>query len=108
MSTRTYISDIAGGTATVTIQMQEKGTLKQVQLNGVSAAAGSYEVSLSPASQIGTAAPTADVICRQRISGTAGAFSGQWDVSVPIVPFQSVYVHCTGAANVGEANLIVA
>jgi hypothetical protein len=102
---RTYNQDIAGGTASVTIQAQAKQTFKAVSVNGVSAAAGSYEISLSPSSQIGTAAPTADVIARYRISATAGGFQSVIPVNFTVVAFQSVYVHCTGAGNVGQVIL---
>lgn len=107
-NTRSYVVDIPGGTATTTVQIQAKGTLKRIALNAVAAAAGSYEVSLSATSQIGTAAPTKDVIARLRIAAaTTGFASLVLDVSVPVVAFQSIYIHCTGAANVGEAVLLV-
>ena len=105
MPVRTYIVDIAGGTATATVQMQGKQTFNQVTVNGVSAAAGSYEVSKSPTSQIGTAQPTADVIARYRVSGTAGAFAQVIPAKFSVVAFESIYVHCTGAGNVGEVIL---
>jgi aspartate ammonia-lyase len=106
MASRTYTADIAGGTATVTIQIQANATISEVALNCVSAAAGSYEVSLNPLSQIGTAQPTSDVIGRMRVQGAAGWQQVQWNVRVPVKAFQNVYVHCTGAGNVGEAMLI--
>jgi aspartate ammonia-lyase len=99
---RTYVADIAGGTATASIQMQAKQTFAGIAINGVNAAVGSYEVSKSATSQIGTAQPTQDVIARFRISGTAGQFAQVIPVKVPVVAFQSLYVHCTGAGNIGD------
>jgi len=107
VASRTYSVDIAGGTATATIQMQAKGTITGVQLNCVSAAAGSYEVSLGSASQIGTTAPDNNVIGRMRVQGAAGWQQVFFPVKVPVTAFQNVYVHCTGAGNVGEANIII-
>lgn len=105
---RNYVVDIAGGTATATVQIQARDTITAVNLNCISAAAGTYEVSLSPSPQIGTAQPTSDVIARMRIQGAAGWQNMTIPVNVPVVAFQNVYLHCTGAGNVGEANLIFA
>lgn len=107
VATRTYIADLPGGTATTTIQIQGNGTLKTIQLSMVAAAAGSIEVSLAPSSQIGTAQPTQEVLMRARLSATAGQIAMLLPVSVPLKSFQSVYVHQTGAGNVGEVNLVV-
>jgi hypothetical protein len=107
MASRTYSVDIAGGTATATVQIQASGTITGVELNCVSAAAGSYEVSLGSASQIGVAAPDYNVIGRMRVNGAAGWQQVLFPVKVPVKTFQNVYIHCTGAGNVGEANLIV-
>lgn len=105
---RVYVADIPGGTATTTIQIQDKCTAKAACFSFVSAAAGSYELSLSATSQIGTAQPTKDVLARVRISATAGPSGwAEMPLNVALVPFQSVYVHCTGAANVGQVNLMV-
>lgn len=95
---RAYTADIAGGTATVTIQMQERQTLKQAVVSWVPTAAAKLEMSTSPTSQIGTAQPTADVVFRLTGSGTAaGANITPIPISVPVVAFQSIYVHTTGA-----------
>jgi hypothetical protein len=104
MAGKNYVNDIAGGTATVTQQMTATGTLKEWIVNGVSAAAGSYELSLSGTSQIGTAAPDSNVLARYRISGTAGAFAQR--IPLPKTPLKILnyfYIHCTGAGNVGTS-----
>lgn len=103
---RVYNADLPGGTATTTIQMQGKQTLKQAFFSVVNAAAGSIELSTISTSQIGTAQPTEQVVLRLRVSGTAGPAQ---NVSVPIAlsvqPFQSIYVHQTGAGNLGQVVL---
>src|ERR1700747_469603 len=106
MAARAYVVDIAGGTATATVQIQATQTLKSMTLTWVNAAAGKIELSLSSTSQIGTAQPDNNVLAR--VSASAGANSQTADV--PITPtsvkaFQSVYVHCTGAGNLGTAIL---
>lgn len=102
---RTYVVDIAGGTATASVQMQGKQTFQGIAFNGVSAAAGSYEISTSATSQIGTAQPTQDVVARFRISATAGGFQTVIPLKLAVVAFQTLYIHCTGAGNVGEVIL---
>lgn len=102
---RPYIVDIAGGTATATIQIQGAQTLKNATFSWLNAAAGKLELSLSGTSQIGTAQPDNNVIAR--ISASAGANTAAVNVpiSVPVKAFQSVYVHCTGAGNLGTLTL---
>lgn len=101
---RSYVADIAGGTATVTIQIQGRQTFKNWTVSAANAAAGKIELSLSGTSQIGTAQPDSNVIARISL-----AASGQSNITVPInmpaVAFQSVYVHCTGAGNLGTSIL---
>src|SRR4051794_5289778 len=104
MANRTYVCDIAGGTATATIQMTGRQTLKQIQLTYVNAAAGKIEVSTVSASQIGTAQPTAGVIARFSV-GASGQTSSRMDINVPVQPFENIYVHCTGAGNLGTITL---
>lgn len=101
---RQYVVDIAGGTATATVQMQATQKLRRVDFTWVNAAAGKIELSLSGTSQIGTAQPDNNVLAR--VSASAGA--NQAYASIPLVnasvkAFQSVYVHCTGAGNLGTA-----
>lgn len=102
---RQYVADIAGGTATVTIQIQQKQTLKNLTLSWLNAAAGKIELSISGTSQIGTAQPDVNVLAR--VSCSAGANESQvtLPINLPVIAFQSVYIHCTGAGNLGTAVL---
>jgi hypothetical protein len=105
MAARQYVVDIAGGTATATVQMQGKQTLKRLVLSWVNAAAGKIELSLSGTSQIGTAQPDNNVIARVSCSAGANQAVAAFDINVPVNPFQSIYLHCTGAGNLGTAVL---
>jgi hypothetical protein len=100
---RSYIADIAGGTATVTIQAQASQTLKNASFTGVPAAAGKYELSYSATSQIGTAQPDSNVIARVSLGvlTSGGSFGINIPIRMPVKAFQSIYVHCTGAGNLG-------
>lgn len=100
MAARTYIADLPGGTATTTIQITGKQTLKQAVLSWINAAAGKIEISTVSASQIGTAQPTPDVIARLSV-GAAGQTLARIDINVPVNPFENLYVHQTGAGNLG-------
>lgn len=102
---RAYIADIAGGTATATIQVQGRQTFKSWSVSWVNAAAGKIELSLSGTSQIGTAQPDINVIARVSCSAGANTATIQVPVSIPVVAFQSIYVHCTGAGNLGTSIL---
>jgi hypothetical protein len=104
---RAYVADIAGGTATVTIQIQGTQTLKSATFSGVGAAAGKYELSYSGTSQIGTAQPDNNVIARISLGvlTSGGTFAVQLPISMPVKAFQSIYVHCTGAGNLGTVIL---
>jgi len=106
---RTYITDIPGGTATTPITMTQNQSLSQCVLSFLSAAAGKIELSVSPTSQIGTAAPTEDVLARVNCSGTAGNVVVALDLSrctkKAVKAFQVVYIHQTGAGNLGTVNL---
>ena len=104
---RTYVADIAGGTATVTVQMQATQTLKSATWSGVGAAAGKWELSLSGTSQIGTAQPDSNVIARISLGvlTSGGTFAVQQPISLPVKAFQSIYVHCTGSGNLGTLTL---
>lgn len=104
MAARTYIADIPGGTATTTIQITGKQTLKQLVYSGINAAAGKVELSTVSASQIGTAQPTPDVVVRLS-SGSSGQTFARVDINLPVNPFENVYVHCTGAGNLGTVTL---
>jgi hypothetical protein len=104
MASRSYIADLPGGTATTTIQMTGRQTLKVVDLSFINAAAGKIEVSTVSASQIGTAQPTQDVVARVSV-GSSGQTALQLDVNLPVDPFQNIYVHQTGAGNLGTITL---
>ncbi len=102
---RSYIVDIAGGTATATVQMQAKQTLKRLILTWANAAAGKIELSTSGTSQIGTAQPDTNVLARVSCNaGTNEAFA-DIPISLPVIAFQSIYIHCTGTGNLGTAIL---
>jgi hypothetical protein len=102
---RAYIADVAGGTATATIQVQGRQTFKNWNISWVNAAAGKIELSLSGTSQIGTAQPDINVIARVSASAGLNTATAQIPISVPAVAFQSIYVHCTGAGNLGTSVL---
>ena len=102
---RAYIADIAGGTATATIQIQASQTLKNFVVSWVNAAAGKIELSLSGTSQIGTAQPDTNVLARVSCSAGANQAAVNVPINAPVKAFQSVYVHCTGAGNLGTAVL---
>lgn len=105
---RNYIADLPGGTATTAIQATESGTLRAAVFSFLSTAAGKIELSMSPASQIGTAQPTSDVLARLNCSGTAGNVAIVIPLAVRLKPFQSIYVHSTGAGNLGNVTLSTA
>jgi hypothetical protein len=101
---RVYVVDIAGGTATATVQMQAKQTLKNLTLSWINAAAGKIELSYSSTSQIGTAQPDSNVLARVSV-GSSGQSAVTIPINMPVIAFQSIYVHCTGAGNLGTATL---
>ena len=104
---RTYVADIAGGTATATIQCQQTQTLKNATFSWTPAAAGKYELSYSSTSQIGTAQPDSNVIARINIGvTTSGGSAGVTiPINMPVKAFTNIYVHCTGAGNLGTVTL---
>lgn len=105
MAARAYVADIAGGTATVTVQIQATQTLREMALSWVNAAAGKIELSLSSTSQIGTAQPDSNVLARASCSAGANQATQRFTLSQPVKAFQSIYIHCTGAGNLGTAVL---
>jgi hypothetical protein len=105
---RQYVCDIAGGTATATIQVQQKQTLKLFTVTALNAAAGKIELSTSGTSQIGTAQPDVNVIARVSLGSAAAGNSSICAVipiNLPVTAFQSLYIHCTGSGNLGTAVL---
>lgn len=101
---RPYVADLPGGTATTSVQLTAKSTVKRVLLTFLSTAAGKIEISRSSASQIGTASPTRDVLARVNCSGTAGNVVVYVDLIANNV-FQQLdylYIHQTGSGNLGD------
>jgi hypothetical protein len=105
MAARSYVVDIAGGTATATVQIQATQTLSRMDLTWVNAAAGKIELSLSSTSQIGTAQPDSNVLARASCSAGANTAYATFALRQPVKAFQSIYIHCTGAGNLGTAVL---
>ena len=105
MANRSYVVDIVGGTATATVQCQARQTLKSLLLSWANAAAGKIEVSFSATSQIGTAQPDSNVVARVSCSAGTNEAVVQVPINMPVIAFQSIYVHCTGAGNLGTAVL---
>ena len=106
MAARAYVADIAGGTATATIQIQGTQTLTSFCWSAMNVATGKYELSYSSSSQIGTAQPDSNVIARVSIgANTTGNTAGTFPIRMPVKAFQSVYVHCTGSGNLGTVVL---
>ena len=105
MAARSYIADVAGGTATGTIQAQGTQTLRNATFSWVNAAAGKIELSYSSTSQIGTAQPDSNVVARVSASAGANTAAVNIPIKMPVKAFQSIYVHCTGAGNLGSVTL---
>jgi len=107
MAARAYVVDTSGA-ATSTVQIQGTQTFTECDISVSNIAAGKVEVSLSSTSQIGTAQPDSNVLCRFNISagGATGPTSfGSYKLNQPVKAFQSIYVHQTGAANLGTVVL---
>lgn len=100
MANRQYIADLPGGTASTTIQVTGKQTLKTMLVSFINAAAGKIELSTVAASQIGTSQPTQDVIARLSV-GSSGQSVLEAKINLPVSPFQNIYVHQTGTGNLG-------
>lgn len=105
MAARSYIVDVAGGTATATVQIQGRQTLRRASISWANAAAGKIELSYSSTSQIGTAQPDNNVVARVSASAGANLAVAVIDINMPVQAFQSIYVHCTGAGNLGTVVL---
>jgi len=108
MAARAYNVDLTGGTTSYTIQVQGTQTLTEVDMTFANIAAGKIEVSLASTSQIGTAQPDSNVLCRANVA--AGGATGpvtfaSFKINAPVKAFQSVYVHQTGAGNLGNVCL---
>lgn len=105
---RSIVTSIAGGTATATIQVPLSGKVTEVDMSAVTAAAGTWELSKSSTSQIATTSPDVSVLARMRIGATAGgnAFN-KFVINMPVKILDNLYLHCTGAGNVGELTLVI-
>lgn len=104
---RTIVTSIAGGTATATIQMPQTGRIAGVLFSIVTAAAGSWELSKSSTSQIATTTPDVSVLARARIGATAGNMTVYVPLDAHVKILDYLYLHCTGAGNVGEVCLFI-
>lgn len=108
MAGRNYVCDVAGGTATATIQIQGSQTFKSFFVSALNAAAGKIELSLSSTPQIGTAQPDSNVLARVSLGSAAAGNSSivcNVPIKAPVKAFQSIYIHCTGAGNLGTVVL---
>ena len=108
MAARAYVVDLAGGTASYTIQVQGTQTLTEADITIANIAAGKVEVSLSSTSQIGTAQPDSNVLCRANVAAggaTGPTYWASFKLNQPVKAFQSIYVHQTGAGNLGTVVL---
>jgi hypothetical protein len=99
---RILVTSVAAA-ATTTIQVPNSGTIREVSFSIVTAAAGSWELSKSSTSQIATTAPDVSVLARSRIGATAGNMQNRFELNVPVKTLDYLYIHTTGAGNVGEA-----
>lgn len=73
----------------------------------VTAAAGSWELSANGTSQIATTSPDIGVLARARIGATAGNMPLTFLLNRAVKQLDNLYLHCTGAGNVGELTLII-
>lgn len=103
---RSYAISLAAASSN-SVQLQKAGTIKRIYLSMVTAAAGSVEVSSSSVSQIASAAPTSEVIARMRIGATAGMQNAVIPVNIKVNAFDYIYIHTTGAGNVGEITFLM-
>jgi len=90
-----------------TIQMPQTGTIRGVLLSAVTAAAGSWELSTSGTSQIATGSPDVGVLARIRIGATAGMQNVFFPLNKAVKILDNLYIHTTGAGNVGELTIFL-
>jgi hypothetical protein len=90
-----------------TIQMPQTGTITGVMVSIVTAAAGSWELSTSSTSQIATGSPDTGVKARWRIGATAGNQISYIPLGMAVKVLDNLYIHTTGAGNVGEITLFM-
>ncbi len=90
-----------------TIQMPQTGTILGALFSIVTAAAGSWELSTSSTSQIATGSPDTGVKARARIGATAGNLLLYFPLGLGVKVLDNLYIHTTGAGNVGELTLFI-
>src|SRR5712691_1327621 len=90
-----------------TIQIPLGGTIRGVLMSIVTAAAGSWELSTSGTSQIATGSPDVGVLARARIGATAGMQNVFFPLNKAVKILDNLYIHTTGAGNVGELTLFI-
>jgi hypothetical protein len=90
-----------------TIQIPVSGKITGVVMSIVTAAAGSWELSTSGTSQIATGSPDTGVLARVRIGATAGMQNVYFQLNRAVKILDNLYIHTTGAGNVGELTLII-
>ncbi len=109
--TNFVVTDIAGGTATATIQMPSSGKVARAYFCVNQAAAGSWELSRSSTSQIATTSPDVSVVARVKLALPAAAVANAvptvFELNVPVKILDNWYLHCTGAGNTGTLTLIL-
>ncbi len=90
-----------------TVQMPQSGTIRGVLFSAVTAAAGSWELSTSGTSQIATGSPDVGVLARIRIGATAGMQNVFFPLNKSVKILDNLYIHTTGAGNVGELTIFL-
>ncbi len=90
-----------------TIQVPTSGTIRGVLMSAVTAAAGSWEFSTNGTSQIATASPDSGVLARIRIGATAGMQNVFFPLNKVVKILDNLYIHTTGAGNVGEITIFL-
>jgi len=83
------------------------GTIRGVLMSVVTAAAGSWEFSTNGTSQIATSSPDSGVLARLRIGATAGNFMVFFPLNKQVKILDNLYIHTTGAGNVGELTIFI-
>jgi hypothetical protein len=110
---RVIVTSIAGGTASLTIQIPIGGKITRAIMSAIPAAAGSWELSKSATSQISTTAPDVSVLARMRFAaplssvGVLAPVHGVFELNLPVKILDNLYLHCTGTGNVGELSLVI-
>jgi hypothetical protein len=103
---RSIVLSVTAAT-TQTIQMPQTGTVIGALFSVVTAAAGSWELSTSSTSQIATSSPDTGVLARVRIGATAGMQNVYLPLGKHVKVLDNLYIHTTGAGNVGELTLLI-